>query len=262
MGRNAPRIDPNANSRMTSATVTPMASEDGGSPATNPNTPLAPTSIWASLPADLMMSSAATMSLAVQVVEGLALEHHGGERDGAIRAHARLAEVRQGRLRLRRRAAAAPRPDHPRLSCVGGLRRAARAQRLAEGSDHARDPRRRCDILQGLRHRRLGLVVSGGSRCRAPHDLTLQPSTSARTAPRQVGQQVLRCRRLGVRQLEVVVVVPAEPRAQEAEHDHQRNPAEQRVPRAAHRPLRHPTHLARLPRGVPAGRRPADAPKP
>ena len=30
IGRNAPRIEPNANSRMTSATVTPMLSDDGG----------------------------------------------------------------------------------------------------------------------------------------------------------------------------------------------------------------------------------------
>ena len=43
MGRNAPRIEPNANKRITSATVTPMPSDDGGSPPTLPNTPFAPT---------------------------------------------------------------------------------------------------------------------------------------------------------------------------------------------------------------------------
>ncbi len=43
IGRNAPRIEPNAKSRMISATLTPMLSDDGGSPPTWPKTPFAPT---------------------------------------------------------------------------------------------------------------------------------------------------------------------------------------------------------------------------
>jgi hypothetical protein len=43
MGRKAPKTEPNAKRRITSATVTPMLSDDGGSPPTKANTPLAPT---------------------------------------------------------------------------------------------------------------------------------------------------------------------------------------------------------------------------
>ncbi len=43
MGRKAPRIEPNANSRMNRATPTPMLSEEGGSPWTKPKIPFAPT---------------------------------------------------------------------------------------------------------------------------------------------------------------------------------------------------------------------------
>ena len=43
IGRKAPRIDPNAKSRMIRATITPMLSDDGGSPPTKEKMPLAPT---------------------------------------------------------------------------------------------------------------------------------------------------------------------------------------------------------------------------
>ena len=185
---------------MTSATVTPMLSEDGGSPPTKQNTPLAPT-CRPSVPFWALTGRGRVDVGRVDVAELLARERHRRVGDGAVGADAGLAEVGH----------APPRASGDSCGCSpcpAALVTAALVRRLllgtpapmrvAERGVDAGDAWRRGSRGEQRCHGRLGGRVVDLAGVGLPDDLALEAGAGARTAGERA-EQVLRGRGLGVR---------------------------------------------------------------
>ena len=187
-----------------------MLSDDGGEPPTKPKTPLAPTCRpFAPSCALMRFSTLVTWSVS-RSSNVLALEGHRRVRDGAVGAHAGLAEVRLAPCAASRLVALLVVLAVALVAALVGRRRRALGP---SGSPNGVCTHATPGMVEILVSR--ASVLAPAAPSVALPESAFQTTWPSRPAPVPADplrscEQVLGGRGLGVRQLEVVVVVAAE----------------------------------------------------